>query len=290
MSIVLKNKKVTLEFHQPHEGYNGARFTHIGKLFAMKFNGISCVTSELNSGFSKKSGAGFYNEFDIDTALGFNEVHEDQWFHKIGVGLLKKTNSNYDFFKDYEVIPAETSIEVSEEAVLFRCIQKEHNGYGYELIQSYVLKEDGFEIQYTLQNKGSKMIKTVEYNHNFLSVANGVIGSQCNLKYAKDVTTSKQSEVVNPEEVFTFSLGKMTFNGIPKSDFFVSDLQAESGASLMWEYLQNNMKIQATTDIKPLKMNIWGAGHVISPELFVEIQVQPGAQKSWKRAYTFEQY
>jgi hypothetical protein len=37
-----------------------------------------------------QQGKGFYNEFGMDTALGFEEAAIGGWFHKIGVGLLKK--------------------------------------------------------------------------------------------------------------------------------------------------------------------------------------------------------
>ena len=32
----------------------------------------------------------FINEFGIDTALGFDETDIGGWFHKIGIGFIKK--------------------------------------------------------------------------------------------------------------------------------------------------------------------------------------------------------
>ncbi len=55
-------------------------------------------------------GKGFYNEFGIDTALGFDETDIGGWFHKIGVGLLKKDDTQYLFSKTYEIKPAEFKI------------------------------------------------------------------------------------------------------------------------------------------------------------------------------------
>src|SRR5210317_1924515 len=141
MSLALENKNIQLEFHNSEEGYQGARFAQLGKLVSVKFESILYTTNELKSGFSNQHGTGFYNEFDIDNALGYDETEKGDWFHKIGVGLLKKDDEVYDFFKEYEYIKPALEVESDEEFISFRAIQKEYNGYGYELRQTYRLKE-----------------------------------------------------------------------------------------------------------------------------------------------------
>ena len=44
-------------------------------------------------------GKGFTTEFGIDNALGFYEAKKGEWFHKIGVGVLKKRAMNIYFIK-----------------------------------------------------------------------------------------------------------------------------------------------------------------------------------------------
>lgn len=289
MSKEIKNRNLTLKFHLPDEGYNGTRFSAVGKLVEVRFDGISCATNELKSGFSAGSGAGFYNEFDIDTALGYDEVEKGEWFHKIGVGLLKKDDDKYDFFKSYEVIPAEVEVDCSKEQISFKAIQKEYNGYGYELNQTYVLNEIGFTIQYTLKNTGSKVIKTAEYNHNFLQIDRHLIDGNYQLKFNPEVQLSPNSEFVNPNDSVDFNSKRMTFNSNPASDFFMSDLQSMTSVDLCWELeLNKGISIKSTTDKTPSKMNIWGTGHVISPELFIELSIEPAETSNWSRNYQFK--
>lgn len=289
MPIKLNNDRLSLRFHLPHEGYMGTRFSAIGKLVEVKFEGILCTANELKTGFSEQHGAGFYNEYDIDTALGFEEVDKGDWFHKIGVGLLKKDTDSYDFFKSYEVIPAEFSVETSGKDASFKTIQEEHHGYAYELIQTYVLEENGFSIKYSLKNWGSKSIKTTEYNHNFLQLNERALGREYQVIFNPEVQFFRESEFVNPNKSVDFNSERLTFNSTPKSDFFISNLLSKTAQDLSWELqLGTTVSIQSTTDVSPCKMNIWGVGHVISPELFVNIAVEPGETETWSRNYRFK--
>ena len=289
MSIVLKNKNLQLEFHTSDEGYKGSRFTQIGKLIDVTFKGVSFTTNELHNGFSNQHGAGFYNEFDIDTALGYKETEKGDWFHKIGVGLLKKDDEKYDFLKKYEFKKVDISTEVNENSISFSAVQKEYNGYGYVLTQTYMLSKTGFSIEYRLENTGSKTIKTSEYNHNFLQIRNTLMDPTYKLNFIRELKMTKNSAFVNPNDAVDFNLKGLTFNETPESDFFWSELQAESGKILGWELIQKNFKIKATTDFTPSKMNIWGTRHVISPELFAEISVKPSEFKTWNRKYEFQE-
>ncbi len=289
MSLVLKNKNLNLEFHTSKDGYQGTRFVQIGKLVALSFRGTSIVTSELQKGFSKEHGAGFYNEFDIDTALGYVETEKGDWFHKIGVGLLKKDDEVYDFSKKYECIKPALQMKLGNKSIAFSAIQKEYNGYAYEMRQTYHLGECGFSIEYALKNTGQKPIITAEYNHNFLQINQASMGPSYQLNFPTEVEMTKKSTFVNPNNVVDFTSKRLRFQATPKSDFFISDLHAGTLKIQGWELIQNNVKIKAITDFTPSKMNIWGAGHVISPELFAEIEVVPGNEKTWNRSYEFEQ-
>ncbi|MEO0473062.1 MAG: hypothetical protein AAF206_25835, partial [Bacteroidota bacterium] len=87
MPHILKNKQLEIHIDLPSEHYRGARFDWSGKIRAVFFQGTSFAGAEQTEGdLDAHFGRGFYNEFGIDTALGFNETSLGQWFHKIGVG------------------------------------------------------------------------------------------------------------------------------------------------------------------------------------------------------------
>ena len=54
-----------------------------------------------------------------------------------------------------------------------------------------------------------------------------------------------------------------------------------------WELLHHKHKIgiSETANFKTNKVNLWGWKHVISPELFIPIFIQPGESTEWSRTY-----
>ena len=91
MPHILKNKNIEIHIDLPTENYSSSRFDWTGKIVNVMFQNIQLASVEsLTSKNKMQIGKGFYNEFGIDTALGFNDAIIGDWFHKIGVGLLKK--------------------------------------------------------------------------------------------------------------------------------------------------------------------------------------------------------
>mgnify|MGYP000687001556 CR=1 FL=1 len=103
------------------------------------------------------------------------------WFHKIGVGLLKKEDSEYFFMKKYEIQPANFKVNVDSENIHSTCESKLHNGYSYLLVKEIRLLVNGFIIKYYLKNTGKKTIITNEYVHNFMSINKALIGEDYEL-------------------------------------------------------------------------------------------------------------
>ena len=98
MQLSLKNKTYHVLIDHPHENYCGSRFDWTGKITQVHFKDIPVLSNEsLSNTNQQKLGRGLYNEFGIDSALGFEEAEIGEWFHKIGVGSLKKTKSEYHF-------------------------------------------------------------------------------------------------------------------------------------------------------------------------------------------------
>ncbi|MDE5422702.1 hypothetical protein L3073_10835 [Ancylomarina sp. DW003] len=91
MVHILKNKNLEVHIDLPLENYQLSRFDWTGKIVSVKFKGVDVVgTERLNSDDDNRFGKGFYNEFGIETPVGFDDCEEGDWFPKIGVGLLKK--------------------------------------------------------------------------------------------------------------------------------------------------------------------------------------------------------
>ena len=153
MTYVLKNKKLEIYVDAPSENYNCTRFDWTGKISKVRFQNISVTTVENTNLINTACfGKGLYNEFGIDTPLGFNETAIGGWFHKIGIGLLKKEDDHYLFHKKYAVKPAKFAVFSKANKVIITCVSEAVNGYSYELIKEIELHHSSFTVKYTLHN------------------------------------------------------------------------------------------------------------------------------------------
>ena len=132
MAHILKNKNLEIHVDLPHENYNFSRFDWTGKIVKVNFNDVPISTVEsFNCENENYVGKGFYNEFGIDSALGFDDAQIGEWFHKIGVGLLKKDSHQYLFSKKYDIRPAEFKTITNSNSLIISCKPEAVNGFSY---------------------------------------------------------------------------------------------------------------------------------------------------------------
>lgn len=288
MGHTLKNKNLEIQIDFPLENYNFSRFDWTGKIVDVKFKNISLASVEdPNCKNENFFGKGFYNEFGIDTALGFKEAEIGGWFHKIGVGLLKKEDAQYAFNKRYEIKPAEFQISTHVNSVVITCVSGHVNGYSYELHKEIELHDSSFTIKYHLKNTGEKTIHTDEYTHNFIAINNDFIGENYNLNLPFNLKSNLFKKTVNRELVVVVGENEINFNSTPKEQFFFSNLTGGKNVGASWElkHLKNKIGIRESSDFQTNKINLWGWKHVISPELFFDINIAPDESTAWIRSY-----
>lgn len=288
MPHILKNKHLEIKIDLPTEGYKSSRFDYSGKITEIKFKGISVAgTEQLNAPNQDYLGKGFYNEFGIDSALGYDETKEGDWFHKIGVGLLKKDDEIYQFNKAYEIRPAHFSIQTDPDNIVISCKSASVNGYSYFLRKKISLQENSFKISYFLENTGDKHIDTTEYNHNFITINNELMGSSYELRFPFELRANSFEEYVNPEGCVEFTSNSISFDKNPNEQFFFSKMNGKTSVPAHWELLNHKHKIGIieTGSFNTKRINLWGWKHVISPELFFEISLKPNEVAEWDRNY-----
>ncbi len=232
-------------------------------------------------------GQGLYNEFGIDAALGYEETASGDWFHKIGVGWLKKESGPYDFQHDYEIQPASFHVEGAANELLLRCQGPLCNGYAYVLEKKIRLLDSHFHIHYSLYNTGDKPIATSEYCHNFLALDQAEIGPDYQLRFPFVLHPGRIGEQVDPEHVVQFGLEELTLTGMPTEPFFFSHLSGGEAVPAQWELIHGRHKlgIRETGSFTTDKVNLWGTGTVISPELFLPLHISPGQSHHWVRTF-----
>lgn len=288
MNLVLKNKNIEVCIENPNGEYNSPRFDWTGKISSVSYKGIPVCTNEKPTGQKdNKDGKGFFNEFGIETPVGFDEINEGEWFHKIGIGLLEKQGKEYGFFKAYKIKPAPFVVETTTNSVRIACNSQATNGYSYTLIKEITLLESGFKINYQLNNTGKKPIITDEYCHNFLAINQQPISPDYILKFAFNLDSTNFDTIVNEEEKVSIQPNQISFNGTPSEQFFFSNLNGGKTVDAFWELvnLKSKIGIRETGNFKTQKINLWGWGHVVSPELFINIDLPAGESMQWSRTY-----
>lgn len=293
MPYHLKNKDLEMRIDDPLEGYQSSRFDWTGKVVALDFKGKPLLVSEREDGaHGERMGSGLYNEFGMNSPLGFEETLMGDWFHKIGVGLLRKEEEHYHFGTSYPIQPATFAVAQESNRVVIDCISEQYNGYAYRLKKTFELREQGFLIQYSLENTGDKAILTEEYVHNFVAINQKSIGAAYSLKFRFPLQSACFGETVNPEEKVVIGQDEITFKGALEEEFFFSNLNGSEQVEGQWELMhrEENVTIRETTNIPSSLVNLWGKKHVISPEIFIALNIQPGQQKRWERRYQLNRF
>jgi hypothetical protein len=232
-------------------------------------------------------GKGLYNEFGITSPVGYNETPMGGWFHKIGIGLLKKEHKDYLFHRNHLIKPARFDIAYEDQKIIIICKSELVNGYSYILKKEISIFENSFTINYFLHNTGEKKIITDEYVHNFMAINNALIGKDYTLKFPFQIDSTLFDETVNSENKVEIGSDTVTFREAPKKQFFFSNLTGGKDLEAGWTLinLKANLGIKEKGNFKTDKINLWGWRHVISPELFFKISVDPKKTIEWSRKF-----
>jgi len=288
MTHIIKNNTLEVAIDFPLENYKGSRFDWSGKISSVKFKSLPLTTIE-DTGSKDVNflGKGLYNEFGIASPIGFEETPMGGWFHKIGVGLLKKEHKDYLFHRNHLIKPASFDVNYENQKIIIICKSENVNGYSYILKKEITVSENSLIIDYSLHNTGEKRIITDEYVHNFMAINNTLIGKDYELKFPFPLNPSLFDETVNSENKVEIGLDNITFNKTPEKQFFFSNLTG--GKELQAEWILTNLKanvgIKEIGSFKTEKINVWGWKHVISPELFFKISVDPKKTIEWSRKF-----
>ena len=137
-------------------------------------------------------------EFDIGQEAfqpdppGYNEGKSGDPFLKIGVGILRRDASAYNFSASYPVVErARTTVTWQPDRAHFvQTLTGNANGYSCYLEEDVIVKNDRLILNYLLRNTGSKTFTTEQYLHDFLCFSGRPVGPNVRLSFPYDFTTS----------------------------------------------------------------------------------------------------
>lgn len=283
----LENDRLKVEIQEPGSFYKGPRFDWTGFITQITLDGDInyCVPERLEEE-KGTGGFGLCNEFGIDLPIGYDEIEVDELFPKVGVGLLKKDQDDaYDFFRNYEVLPLEVKVSQIDNSITFETTNYSPMGYGYHLFKEVAIVDNQLIINYTLKNVGKYPIHTNEYSHNFIGINNQLIGEDYHLKMPR----MKNMDV----ELGSISRSgdRLTWPATPDGDFYAHIDWDMTKGTYNWDLFHDKIGagIRERSEFQTAKVALWGTSHVVCPEVFIDIKINPNEIKSWKRVYEFYQ-
>ncbi len=295
MTLLLENHRLKITIEEPGRIYQGSRFDRSGNITQVILDGKTtfCTTEKSVNFDGRFHGQGLYNEFGINIPVGYDDCKTGNTFLKIGVGLLTRTGDGpYDFFASYPVKPFDVEVGQGDNFIRFNVKPEDCRGYAVNMVKTITLEDNSVHIDYLLQNTGTRAICTNEYCHNFISFNHLNIDEHYSLNTSGIIPgLSDMIEAVNPESACSIGNGQLSFNFTPAKDIFFSPFALFSGPG-MWELTHRNFgtAVCEQTDFTPIIMNVWGTKHVLSPELFVDINISPGHSQKWRRTFKFYSY
>lgn len=291
MSIRIESESLTVEIGKPGN-YTGSRFDWTGfiKQVTLRDYGHTFCTVESHKPGQGTGGKGLCNEFGIRAPIGYDNVEIGQQFPKIGVGLLTRTNEKpYDFFSNYAVDPFVVHTDTTTDSVRF--VSEAKNCRGYAVIFEKVISVKGYElnISYTLDNVGTEPIVTNEYVHNFIALNNKPIGPDYVLRFPNEVMPSDEISELQREGL-SIENNEILWKE-PVSKVFYSLFAGFQNPTppYYWELVHKKEKVglRESGSEAVSSMALWGEPHVVSPEVFIDINIKPGEIQKWNRTFKF---
>jgi hypothetical protein len=320
--IQIHSNQLSVEIARPGSVYTGTRFDWSGLIVQVILTPSAgsqhtfCVPESLQPG-QGTGGRGLSNEFGNDKPVGYADAQPGESFPKLGIGLLKRPERpQYNFFFPHEIDSLYPfHVSSTESTATFTVDPVDCRGYAASLKKIISVHDNWLEIAYSLENVGSRAIMTNEYCHNFVGIDQHQIGPDYRLHFPypiqlediaaayrhflppllrKILPVSLQDRLLKRRAApgnKSVLIQDTDFNFIntPQSAFYFRTLGFSKTEQHQWEltYLPDGIKIREYDDFNPSRVAIWGTTHVISAEIYIDINLQPGQGQSWTRRYEF---
>lgn len=242
--------------------------------------------------------SGTAEEFDIRHPPGFREALPGETFLKIGVGLLRRPDTEkYRFGVDYELVdPGRWTCDVgSGRVTMIHRLEPSGDGsvdeWGYEYTKTVALDENApvITIQRRLKNIGTRRLVTEHYGHNFILIDDLPVGPAYQVDFGFPARFGRVGSDPGMTRFHDNALrftrspeGRqklwMEFKGFdPKQSNSVTVHQLDAGASVTITHPRDLSRVV-----------VFSRSPYVAPEMFTTIELEPEQEFSWSTVYRFD--
>ena len=297
-SVALSNPVLRMTAHLPGAAesfYRGSRFARCSLLDGVAAGGVPFYVRHYDGAHEPErhdAVCGPAEEFDLNTPPPGYADSADGCFIKIGVGVLRRPadETEYAFHKNYEVLdPGFWTHEAhGEREVVFHhraALPDGSHGVEYTHRVSLDEAEATFQITRTLKNTGRKKFTTRHYNHQFIRVNDTDIGPG----YSLELPFAPRFVEAQAEPRAVETRGKGIALAAPLAGTFWSPVAGFGKETENVFTLRNGgSALRCATDLPIADFVVYATPRVICPEVFVELTLAPGEEKTWTTTFAFE--
>jgi hypothetical protein len=306
---VISNGHITAKIYLPDSKdgyYRSTRFDWSGAIYSLQYKGHEFygqwfdridpdVINWLYKGPEIVSGPcsalwGPVDEFQ--TPLGWNEAKPGGTFIKIGVGVLRRGEGNYNRYAPYEVLDCgKWSVKKKRNTIVFiQELSDPNSGFAY-LYRKVVRLEKGrpaMVIEHSLKNTGQRTIQSTVYNHNFVVLDKQSPGPDFTFRVPFQIQVSQP-----PDKELAEARGNQVIYIRPLAgeEEVVVPIQGFSDNIKDTEIIIENRKVGAglrITGDRPLIRDIlWSIRTVLAIEPYIAIDIKPGDEFTWKNIFEY---
>ncbi len=300
----ISNGQITAKMYLPDAKngyYRSTRFDWSGAIYSLTYKGHEFygewyertdpkVVNWVFQGSEIVSGpcsalAGPVNEFELP--LGWNEAKPGGTFIKIGSGVLRRGEGNYNRFVHYEVLdPGKWSVKKAKDSVQFtQELSAPDLGWAY-VYRKVVRLEKGkpvLVIEHTLKNTGKRAINSNVYNHHFMVMDKQPPGPDFTFRVPFPI---KATRLPNKEVAEVRGNEIVYMRPLAGQDQVAVGFQGFSDSAKDHEVIIENKKIgtgvKITGDRPLIRSMLWSIRTVLAVEPYIAVDVQPGGELTWK--------
>jgi len=305
----ISNGQITATMYLPDAKngyYRSTRFDWSGAIYSLQYKGHDFygiwydridpkVINWVYQGTDIVSGpcsalAGPVNEFQ--TPLGWDEAKAGGTFIKLGVGVLRKTDGEYNRYFPYEVLDAgKWSVKKQKDSVEFtQELSAPDLGYAY-VYRKVVRLEKGkpqMVIDQSLKNTGRRAIQSSVYNHNFVVLDKQPPGPDFTFRLPYQIKANRPprkdlAEIRGNEIVYMKPLSGEDQVAVPLQGFSDSIKDTE----IVIENKKVGAGVKITGDRPLLRSMLWSIRTVLAVEPYITIDIQPGSEFTWKNMFEY---
>lgn len=293
----ISNDLVTAKLYLPDAQngyYRGTRFDWSGVISSLQYKNHEYFGQWFERYDPKihDAIAGPVEEFlTRDAGLGYADAKPGGNFIRIGVGVVRKPEeAAYQRFKTYEIVdPGKRSVRQGPDWIEFTHELSSDTGYGYIYKKTLRLAKDKpvLTLEHSLRNTGRLPIETAVYDHNFFVMDGQPTGPASSVHFPFEPHATKNLQ--NLAEVHADEL--VYLKELEKGQSVFTELEGFGSTAKDYDIRLENKKagmgVRITGDRPLAKLVYWSIRTTFCPEPYINLQVEPGSESTWKIAYEF---